>query len=165
MTDTIAVGDGPSGIAAASRFLWVSNELARTLTQVDPQAVRVIRAVRLGGRPQALTAAGGSLFVGVAAAGAAHRGGTLTLLKQDPEVCSLDPATLLSLTPTQLLGLTNDGLVTLNHTGGAAGLQVVPDLAVSLPAPAGGGTTRRLPRRDHMEARGPARRCTDRDHH
>jgi YVTN family beta-propeller protein len=141
VTDTIAVGDGPSDIVAASRFLWVSNELAGTLTQVDPQAVRVIRTVRLGGRPQALTAAGGSLFVGVVAAGAVHRGGTLTLLKQDPEVESLDPATLSSLTPTQLLGLTNDGLVTLNHTGGAAGLQVVPDLAVSLPAPADGGTT------------------------
>src|SRR5262249_36309115 len=26
-----------------------------------------------------------------------------------------------------------------------------------------GGTTRRLPRRDRVEARGPARRCTDRD--
>jgi peptide/nickel transport system substrate-binding protein len=79
--------------------------------------------------------------VGVAAAGAAHRGGTLTLLKQDPEFDSLDPATLSSLTPTQLLGLTNDGLVTLIHTGGAAGMQVVPDLAVSLTAPTDGGTT------------------------
>ena len=141
MTDTIAVGDGPSDITAASHFLWVSNELAGTLTEVDPHAVRIVRTLRLGGRPQALTAAGGSLFVGVAAAGAAHRGGTLTLLMQDPEFDSLDPATLSSLTPTQLLGLTNDGLVTLNHTGGAAGLQVVPDLAVSLPAPADSGTT------------------------
>ena len=141
VTDTIAVGDGPSDITAASHFLWVSNELAGTLTEVDPHAVRVVRTLRLGGRPQALTAAGGSLFVGVAAAGAAHRGGTLTLLMQNPEFDSLDPATLSSLTPTQLLGLTNDGLVTLNHTGGAAGLQVVPDLAVSLPAPADSGTT------------------------
>ena len=141
VTDTIAVGDGPSDITAASHALWVSNGFAGTLTEVDPRAVRVIRTLRLGGRPQALTAAGGSLFVGVAAAGAAHRGGTLTLLKQDPEFDSLDPATLSSLTPTQLLGLTNDGLVTLNHTGGAAGMQVVPDLAVSLPAPTDGGTT------------------------
>jgi len=141
VTDTVAVGDGPSGIASASDFLWVSNELAGTLTEVDPQTVRVIRTLRLGGRPQALTAAGGRLFAGVAAAGAAHRGGTLTLLKQDPEFDSLDPATLISLTPTQLLGLTNDGLVTLNHAGGAAGLQIVPDLAVSLPAPTDGGTT------------------------
>jgi YVTN family beta-propeller protein len=141
VTATIAVGDGPSGIASVAHSLWVSNEHAGTLTQVDPQAVRVIRTLRLGGRPQALTAAGGSLFVGVAAAGAAHRGGTLTLLKQEPEFDSLDPATLISVAPTQLLGLTNDGLVTLNHAGGAAGLQVVPDLAVSLPASADGGTT------------------------
>jgi peptide/nickel transport system substrate-binding protein len=141
VTATIAVGDGPSGIASVAHSLWVSNEHAGTLTEVDPQAVRVIGILRLGGRPQGLTAAGGSLFVGVAAAGAAHRGGTLTLLKQDPEFDSLDPAILLSVAPTQLLGLTNDGLVTLNHAGGAAGLQVVPDLAVSLPAPADGGTT------------------------
>jgi YVTN family beta-propeller protein len=141
VTDTIAVGDGPSDVAPVSHSLWVSNALAGTLTEVDSRALRVIRTLRLGGRPQALTAAGGSLFVGVAAAGAAHRGGTLTLLQQDPEFDSLDPATLISLTPTQLLGLTNDGLVTLNHAGGAAGLQVVPDLAVSLPAPADGGTT------------------------
>jgi YVTN family beta-propeller protein len=141
VTDTISVGDGPSDMALVSHSLWVSNELAGTLTEVDPTARRVVRTVRLGGRPHALTAAGGRLFVGVAAASAAHRGGTLTLLKQDPEFDSLDPATLISLTPTQLLGLTNDGLVTLNHTGGAAGLQVVPDLAVSLPAPADGGTT------------------------
>ena len=141
VTDTIAVGDAPSDIAAASHSLWVSNELAGTLTEVDSQAVRVIRTLRLGGRPQGLTAAGGSLFVGVAAAGAAHRGGTLTLLKQDPEFESLDPATLISVAPAQLLGLTNDGLVTLNHAGGAAGLQVVRDLAVSLPAPTDGGTT------------------------
>ena len=142
VTDTIAVGDGPSDIAPVSHSLWVSNELAGTLTEVDPQALKVIRTLRLGGRPQALTAAGGSLFTGVAAAGAAHRGGTLTLLEQDPEFDSLDPATLSSLTPTQLLGLTNDGLVTLNHASGAAGLQVVPDLAVSLPAP---------PRRNHLQ--------------
>ena len=141
VTDTISVGDGPSDIAAAAHSLWVSNEPAGTLTQVDPHAVRVIRTVRLGGRPQALTAAGGNLFVGVAAAGAAHRGGTLTLLKQDPEFDSLDPATLITVAPTQLLGLTNDGLVTLNHAGGAAGLQVVPDLAVSLPPPNDSGTT------------------------
>jgi peptide/nickel transport system substrate-binding protein len=141
VTDTISVGDGPSDMALVSHSLWVSNELAGTLTEVDPTARRIVRTLRLGGRPHALTAAGGRLFVGVAAARAAHRGGTLTLLKQDPEFDSLDPATLISLTPTQLLGLTNDGLVTLNHTGGAAGLQVVPDLAVSLPAPADGGTT------------------------
>ena len=141
VTDTIAVGDGPSDIAPVAHSLWVSNELAGTLTEVDPQALSVIRTLWLGGRPQALTVAGGSLFAGVAAAGPAHRGGTLTLLQQDPEFDSLDPATLISLTPTQLLGLTNDGLVTLNHAGGAAGLQVVPDLAVSLPAPTDGGTT------------------------
>jgi peptide/nickel transport system substrate-binding protein len=141
VTDTIPVGDGPSDIVVTRQSVWVSNELAGTLTEIDPRERRVVRTLQLGGRPVALTVTGRQLFVGVAAAGDAHRGGTLTLLKQDPEFDSLDPATLLTVSPTQLLGLTNDGLVTLNHVGGAAGLQVVPDLARSLPVPAEGGRT------------------------
>jgi peptide/nickel transport system substrate-binding protein len=141
VTDTVAVGDGPTDIAAVSRFLWVTNERAGTLTELDPASGTVRRTLQVDGRPQALVAAGATVFVGLGAAGAAHRGGTLKLLKQDPEFDSLDPAILISAAPTELLGLTNDGLVTLDHVGGAAGLQVVPDLALSLPTPTDGGTT------------------------
>ena len=40
--------------------------------------------------------------------------------------------------------MTNDGLVSFKHVGGNDGVQVVPDLAVSLPTPAGGGTDYRF---------------------
>ncbi len=41
----------------------------------------------------------------------------------------------------QLLGLAHDGLVTFEHTSGPRGLQLVPDLAVSVPTPTASATT------------------------
>lgn len=141
VTDTLQVGDGPSDITFARGRLWVANEHDGTLTEVDPQRPRILRTVRPGGRPQTLGAAGGRLFAGVAADGIGHRGGTLRLLTEEPEFDSLDPAIVINTSPVHLLGLTNDGLVTLNHVGGGAGVQVVPDLATALPTPSDGGTT------------------------
>jgi ABC-type transport system substrate-binding protein len=68
-----------------------------------------------------------------------HRGGTLVLLHTTPR--SIDPAVNADLLPPAGVGLTTDGLVTYNHTSGPAGIQLVPDLAVSLPTPTDGGTT------------------------
>src|SRR5207247_1288968 len=45
------------------------------------------------------------------------------------------------LLPLQSDNLTADGLVTYNHAPGAAGTQLVPDLALTLPEPTDGGTT------------------------
>src|SRR6185436_4527113 len=54
---------------------------------------------------------------------------------------SIDPAVQFSVPPFQTQGLTDDALVTFNHVGGPNGLQLVPDLAISLPVPTDGGTT------------------------
>jgi peptide/nickel transport system substrate-binding protein len=53
---------------------------------------------------------------------------------------TLDPALQVDLLPLQSDRLTRSGLVAYNHIPGAAGTQLVPDLAVSLPAPTSGGT-------------------------
>ena len=70
---------------------------------------------------------------------AQHRGGTLVLRHSRPH--SIDPAVQADLLPLQSDALTRDGLVTYNHAPGPAGTQLVPDLAISIPAPSDGGTT------------------------
>src|SRR5262249_446918 len=98
---------------------------------------------RLGGRLSALAAAGGGLWAAADAAGASHRGGTLTSINSYAIIDTIDPAASTSpnVAPPQLFGLTNDGLVTLNHVAGPAGTRLVPDLALALPVPTGNGRT------------------------
>src|SRR5439155_6191321 len=69
--------------------------------------------------------------------GDTHRGGTLTLLGFRP---SIDPAfNQENYPPPQFLGLAEDTLVTFEHAPGPDGLQLVPDLALALPAPTHAG--------------------------
>jgi YVTN family beta-propeller protein len=141
---TIPVGDGPDAIAAAAGKVWVGNEFGGSLSRVDPQKGIVDRTIAVGGRPSALTRAAGALWFAVRAFAPSHRGGSLVLLNPAPAFDSLDPAFSQNQQPVELLGMTNDGLVSFKHVGGSDGVQVVPDLAVSLPTPAGGGTDYRF---------------------
>ena len=136
---TIPVGDGPNGVAVTPDAVWASNELGGTLTKID--ALRNVPAatVTTGNRPEGIVTASGSLFVAVRASGAGHRGGTLTVLLPGADVVSLDPALANDPETGQLVVLTNDGLTGFRKVGGRAGLQLVPDLAVSLPAATDGG--------------------------
>jgi peptide/nickel transport system substrate-binding protein len=54
---------------------------------------------------------------------------------------SLDPAWTYSPSSDSVLGLTNDGLVGFRRAGGAAGNELVPDLATAMPVTADGGRT------------------------
>lgn len=54
---------------------------------------------------------------------------------------SLDPAWTYSPSTDTVLGLTNDGLVGFRRAGGAAGDELVPDLATSMPVTTDGGRT------------------------
>jgi YVTN family beta-propeller protein len=136
---TIAVGDGPDGIAVAPGAVWVSNELAGTLSRIDPARDMVVETVSTGNPPRGLVHATGRLFVAVRASGAGHRGGTLTSLISSGDLRRLDPALAYSQTEWPLVILTNDGLVGFRRVGGGAGTQLVPDLAVALPAATDGG--------------------------
>ena len=94
----------------------------------------------MGGRPTSLVAAGGRVWVGVAASPGGHRGGTF-VIASIRRFQTVDPAIFASVEPPQFLGLAYDTLVTFNHTGGADGLQLVPDLALTLPTVRDGGRT------------------------
>jgi DNA-binding SARP family transcriptional activator/ABC-type transport system substrate-binding protein len=136
--ETISVGDGPRALAQTSDGIWVSNEFGGTLALIDPRSNTVTRKLQVGQQPLGLAAAGGRLFVGVRAAGAAHRGGTLRAVAPGPGQPSFD--TLYYGTAATTI-LTNDGLVGFRRVGGVDGLQLVPDLAVALPSPTDAGRT------------------------
>ena len=135
---TIPVGSRPAAIAVAGGSVWVANQYSATVSRIDPDRDAVTRTTPVGGPPTALAEADGRIWVGVRPL-VQHRGGTLVLLHTRP--ISIDPALHFDLLPLVSQGLTRDGLVTYNHVPGAAGIQLVPDLAVSLPLPTDGGTT------------------------
>jgi YVTN family beta-propeller protein len=140
VTATIGVGDGPAGIVVAKDGVWVSDEFDATLDRIDPQTARVVRTVHLGSSPQGMAVAGSGVWVGARPfTAASHHGGTLTVV-QDDTLPATDPAGDFTATyPTY--GISYDGLTAFRRSGGAAGLTLVPDLAMTLPRPTGGGTT------------------------
>jgi YVTN family beta-propeller protein len=138
VTATIGVGDGPSGIVAARDGVWVSDEFDATLRRIDPHSARVDRTVHLGSSPRGMTVAGPGVWVAARPfPPASHRGGTLTVA--DTFLPDTDPA--LGYPIDGALNTAYDGLTAFRRSGGAAGLTLVPDLAIRLPRPADGGTT------------------------
>jgi peptide/nickel transport system substrate-binding protein len=141
---TIPVGGSPSAIAPAGGGVWVGDDYGGGgVAYVDGASDSVTRRDSVTGAA-ALATAAGRVWAAVRGVGAGHRGGRLTLVDPAPQVDSLDPALLVSLLPPELLGMTHDGLVTFEHAGGAAGLRLVPDLAVALPEPSDDGLTYRF---------------------
>ena len=132
----------PAALAQSGGDIWIADQQDGTLLRLAPRHGEVTR-FGLGGHLSALAAAGGGLWAAIDAAGASHRGGTLTAVYPHAEVNTIDPAVSTSndTSPPQFLGLTNDGLVTLNHVAGPDGTRLVPDLALALPAPTGNGRT------------------------
>jgi peptide/nickel transport system substrate-binding protein len=138
VTATVAVGDGPGGITVSHDGVWVANQYAGSVSLINPTTNAVKRTITVGNRPQGLALAAGLVWVGARAGATSHRGGTLRLLS------SVWPNTLDPVRGTLAagpLGMTNDGLTTYQRVGGSGSVHVVPDLAVSLPSPTGGGTT------------------------
>ena len=138
----IPVGDGPSSIAVEGSSVWVSNELAGTLSQIDPGQDVVVKTLTTGNQPEGVALTPGGLYVAVQASGLAHRGGTLNVLgRASSYPGGIDPAVAYTAGTWQWLILTNDGLTGFRRTGGPDGSQLVPDLAISLPAPTDNGTS------------------------
>jgi YVTN family beta-propeller protein len=133
---TIAVGDGAGTIAVDSGAVWIASQYAGTISRLNPVTDTVTRTIKVGDRPAGLAFAGGRAWFGNQAA-AGHRGGTLTVLTIFWPV-TIDPV-LTQVAPA--LQLTNDGLTTYRRVGGSGSVQIVPDLAVSLPSPTDGDTT------------------------
>ena len=141
ITATVAVGDGPDGIAVARDGVWVSNRFGGTLSQIDPRSGTVVNVVHVQNAPRDLAVIGGAVWVAATEApGRQHRGGTLVVGSQAaPD--SIDPALAYSPTSWSLLASTTDGLVGFQRVGGSEGSTLVPDLAVALPPPTDGGKT------------------------
>ncbi len=144
VTETIAVGSGPSAMAFAGDSLWVANEFGGTVSRVSAAIPHVVETTRTVSAPRGATAVGGALWVSVGGGVTSHRGGTLQVVSSDLD--SIDPA--VSLAAWWILINTNDGLLGWKRTGGAEGGTLVPDLAVSLPTPAGDGKAYRFQLRD-----------------
>ena len=102
---------------------------------------RSIRSICTLAVVAAVTAALGS--TGAAERGRAgvavdHRGGTLELLAA-AAAGTIDPHVNYTYQYWQLYQAAYDGLLAFRKAGGAAGVQVVPDLAVKMPKPTNGG--------------------------
>ncbi len=136
-TTTERFGEGADALASAGGSIWVASARDGTILKIDP-TTKLTDTFEVGNEPRALTGTEGGLWVGVEASPAVHRGGTLQLVAEQP--LEIDPHVYDFVSGT-VLASTYDGLVTYRKAGGAAGLTVVPDLAVSLPVPSDGGRT------------------------
>jgi YVTN family beta-propeller protein len=146
VTSTVPVGSGPAALAAGSGSVWVASRYAGTVSRIDPGRNRVAASFPVGGAPTSLVIGRGRLWVAVAAAAGGHRGGTLTIAtpatldtSAPATSASIDPAFFYYTFSPQFSGLAYDGLVTFQRSAGADGLRLVPDLALAIPAPSGGG--------------------------
>ncbi len=134
-------GDGPSDVMAGAGMVWVSNEFAGTVVGIDPRLGKAVSAVHVGYRPQGLALVDRSLWVGVRASGAGHRGGTLRVVTQQRfSAGHFAPGSYITF-PWQILSLTNDGLTAFRRSGGPDGYRLTADLARSLPRISDAGLT------------------------
>jgi DNA-binding beta-propeller fold protein YncE len=61
---TIQVGNGPAGVAAGPRAVWVANRLDSTLTRIDPRLARTVGGpVNVGLNPLAVVMHGRTVWV------------------------------------------------------------------------------------------------------
>ena len=61
--DRIPVGHRPTGVAVGAGQVWVVNQLDRTVSEVNPQALRVVRPIQVGNGAGAIAFGHGSVWV------------------------------------------------------------------------------------------------------
>jgi ABC-type transport system substrate-binding protein/DNA-binding SARP family transcriptional activator/DNA-binding beta-propeller fold protein YncE len=61
--DRIPVGHRPTGVAVGDGQVWVVNQLDRTVSEVNPQALRVVRPIQVGNGAGAIGFGHGSVWV------------------------------------------------------------------------------------------------------
>jgi YVTN family beta-propeller protein len=137
--DTIAVGPKPDGVAAGADGVWITNGGDGTLFRLDPSNGDVVKTVQLDNPPRGIALGPRGVYVAVQSRALEHRGGTLRALTAfGPD--SIDPA-VAGFSNAAVQIVTHDGLVGFRKIGGVEGIQLVPDLAVAIPAPTDGGKT------------------------
>jgi YVTN family beta-propeller protein len=138
--ETIPAGDGPRSITSVRNRLWVANEFDGTVMTIDPEKSRVKR-ISTGASVRGLVSDGTSAYATTRPLlGTGHRGGVLKVTAGHlPNAEGIDPSAADEAYVFSAFSLVYDGLVGLRRTGGAAGLTLVPDLAVDLPRPSPDG--------------------------
>ena len=129
---TFEVGSTADALAVARGDVWVASALTGEVSRIDGRS-RHVTPIDVGGRPSALAARDGSVFIGLRPSGASHVGGTLRVLFSHPMPPNIDTASAYYPEAWSVFALTNDGLVGWRRVGGQSGTDLVPDLAVSLP--------------------------------
>jgi DNA-binding SARP family transcriptional activator len=61
--DTISVAPGPLGIAAGAGAVWVVSYWTHELNRIDPETLRVVSRVKVGGQPLGAAVGAGSVWV------------------------------------------------------------------------------------------------------
>src|SRR5262249_36579192 len=124
---TIPVGAEPSALAINGRRVWVA--VADGVRAIDGR-----RAIALGRPAGALAVAGGELWATTLAAAREHRGGTLHVAARAFGACAcVDPVIAAWGPESVVLDLVYDGLLAYRRAGGAAGAELVADLATRVP--------------------------------
>jgi peptide/nickel transport system substrate-binding protein len=141
VTNVVPVGGKPGDVAAGGAEVWVANEGDGTLVRLDSSggAVAKSETVAVDNPPSSVALAPDGVYVAVRSSGLEHRGGELRVLP-DEAVRSIDP-TSYDFYGDRILAMTNDGLVGFRRVAGGGGVQLVPDLAVSIPTPTDAGRT------------------------
>ncbi len=145
VTEKISVGDSPAGIAVGDGSVWVANAGDGTVTKIDPVTGHIQATIRVGGSPAALTVAHGRVWVAVDAQSIAPSrrgsgGGTLRIVSGS-DVDYMDPALAYESLSWQLLSATCAKLLNYPDRAGAAGSQLVPEVAQALPTRSPDGKT------------------------
>jgi ABC-type transport system substrate-binding protein/DNA-binding SARP family transcriptional activator len=139
VTEAIPVEGRPVAVAVSGQHVWVADASEGVIVRVDTLRHRVVEVAKVGNAPRALAVDGPNVYAAVQSGGLEHRGGTLRVVAETP--VSLDPALAYSDEAWPILSMTNDGLVAYRRVGGIEGVELVPDLATSLPTPTDGGAT------------------------
>jgi YVTN family beta-propeller protein len=141
VTATIRVGEGPDGIAVGAGGVWVSGEFSEEIARIDPLENRIVERVPVANRPKGLAISNGRVWVAVQPSGVGHRGGRLLVGATGGLIeGSIDPSYWSWSGTIASLSAAYDGLVGYARRGGSEGTQIVPNLAVSLPADTAGET-------------------------
>jgi YVTN family beta-propeller protein len=137
--DVVPVGREPEAIAAGQSEVWIANGGDETLMRLDTSTSVATKPETFPVRnpPSGLALTPRGVYVAVQSSRLEHRGGEERVVVGEP-VPSVDP-TSWEMYAVQILSMTNDGLVGFRRVAGAGGVQLVPDLAVSLPTPTNGG--------------------------
>ncbi len=132
VTSTIDLGGSATGVVADDKNVWVADRAGYVvrLDAANPSAAQ--SRVDTANSPSAIALDDGRPWVAAGNSPTAHRGGTLRVV--DTVFPALDGSGF-----SALATLEADGLVVNRRVGGAAGVALLPDLALALPKAADGG--------------------------